>query len=82
MDLEKQIKQIREEMESNALQAIGNIPQFGSKGVLLGDGLPREPAKFTMTGHRQKVTKIIVHPFYNIVASSSEDASIRLWDFE
>ena len=52
MDLEKQIKQLREEMESNALQAIGNIPQFGSKGVLLGDGLPREPAKFTMTGHR------------------------------
>ena len=23
-----------------------------------------------------------MHPFYNIVASSSEDASIRLWDFE
>jgi len=24
----------------------------------------------------------VVHPFYNIVASASEDASIRLWDFE
>ena len=28
------------------------------------------------------MTKVVVHPFYNIVATSSEDATIRLWDFE
>ena len=47
-----------------------------------GDGLPREPAKYEMKGHRSKITKLVVHPHYNIVATASEDASIRLWDFE
>jgi platelet-activating factor acetylhydrolase IB subunit alpha len=35
-----------------------------------------------MQGHRAKITKIVLHPFYNIAASASEDATIRLWDFE
>ena len=35
-----------------------------------------------MQGHRARITKIVVHPFYNLVATASEDASIRLWDFE
>jgi platelet-activating factor acetylhydrolase IB subunit alpha len=48
----------------------------------MGDGLPREPAKYTMQGHRAKITKIVVHPFYNMIATASEDASIRIWDFE
>ena len=57
------------------LSSLGNRAQ-------IGDGLPREPAKYTLQGHRSKVTKIVMHPFYNIVASASEDASIRIWDFE
>jgi platelet-activating factor acetylhydrolase IB subunit alpha len=52
-----------------------------SKG-LLGDGLPREPEKYTLQGHRGKITKLVLHPFYNIVASASEDASIRIWDYD
>jgi platelet-activating factor acetylhydrolase IB subunit alpha len=46
------------------------------------DGLPRETEKYSLSGHRGKVTKVVLHPFYNIVASASEDASIRLWDYE
>ena len=48
----------------------------------IGDGLPREPEKYNLQGHRAKVTKVVPHPLYSIVASSSEDASIRLWDIE
>ena len=48
----------------------------------MGDGLPREPEKYTMQGHRAKITKIALHPFYNIAASASEDATIRLWDYD
>ena len=51
-------------------------------GKMLGDGLPREPEKYHMQGHRAKITKIVLHPFYNLVASASEDASIRLWDYD
>lgn len=53
---------------------------FGKRQI--GDGLPREPEKYNLQGHRAKVTKVIMHPHYSIVASASEDACIRLWDYE
>lgn len=49
---------------------------------LKGDGLPKEPEKYNMVGHRGNVTKVAIHPMYSFVASGSEDATIRLWDFE
>jgi len=48
----------------------------------IGDGLPREPEKYCLQGHRGKITKVVIHPFYNMAATASEDASIRLWDFD
>ncbi len=47
-----------------------------------GDNLPKEPEKYTLQGHKGKISKVVVHPFYYMAASASEDASIRLWDFE
>ncbi len=47
-----------------------------------GDAIPREPEKLKMAGHRSKVTKVIFHPKFNQVASSSEDGSIKVWDYE
>ena len=46
------------------------------------DLLPKAPAKFTLTGHRSVVTHLAFHPEFSQVASCSEDASIKLWDFE
>ena len=66
--------------EQERMEAMPQIAGFGNKQM--GDGLPREPAKHIMHGHKGKITKLIVHPFYNMVATASEDASIRLWDFE
>ena len=53
-----------------------------SSGGQVGDGLPRQPEKYTLLGHRQRITKVALHPIYQIVASSSEDGSIKLWDYE
>ena len=47
-----------------------------------GDGLPKVPEKFTLQGHRTKITKVAIHPIYSIIASASDDASIKLWDYE
>ena len=80
MELEKQIKQLKEETVAERLEGMAQLTSFGNKSI--GDGLPREPAKYTMQGHRSKITKIVIHPFYSLVATASEDASIRLWDFE
>lgn len=44
--------------------------------------LPKPPASCCLTGHRAPVTVVVTHPIYSIIASGSEDATIRLWDFE
>ena len=74
MDLEKQIKILKEE-GTPALDSV-----LGKSST--GDSLPREPAKYTLQGHRAKITKVALHPYYSLAASASEDASIRLWEFE
>lgn len=47
-----------------------------------GDAIPREPQKLKMMGHRARVTRCIFHPVYDQLASSSEDASIKIWNYE
>lgn len=47
-----------------------------------GRVFPKGPAKNCLTGHRGPVTAVACHPLYTIFASSSEDFTIRLWDFE
>ena len=81
--LEKQIKQLKESGGCERCEKLGihDLSAFTQKKGF-GDGLPREPEKYKLDGHRGKVTKVITHPLYSIAASASEDASIRLWDYE
>ncbi|XP_013383657.1 lissencephaly-1 homolog [Lingula anatina] len=44
--------------------------------------IPRPPEKYALTGHRSPVTKVIFHPVFSVMVSSSEDASIKVWDYE
>ncbi len=74
-DLEKTVKQLKENSSQSSVDT--RVDQYK-----LGDGLPKEPEKYSMPGHRAKVTKVAMHPIYNLVASASEDATIKLWDFE
>ena len=75
------MKQMKESSERG--DALPGALGGGSGGSYkMGDGLPREPEKYTMAGHRAKVTKVAMHPIWSFVASASEDATIRLWDFE
>lgn len=70
MSLEDQIKRYREENDVGAIMG-------GQK-----EGLPRQPEKFVLKGHKNKVTKIAFHPVVDMLASASEDSSIKLWDSE
>jgi platelet-activating factor acetylhydrolase IB subunit alpha len=44
--------------------------------------LPRIPHKLEFAGHRSSVTSIKFHPLYSLLASSSEDFSIKIWDWD
>lgn len=42
--------------------------------------LPRAPQKFSMAGHKDGITCVKFHPNYPVIASSAEDALIKIWD--
>jgi platelet-activating factor acetylhydrolase IB subunit alpha len=74
-DLEAKVTQYEAERSSSG----GRGGVVGEEGAAL---LPRQPAKFVLKGHRDNVTSVRFHPNHEIVCSASEDATIRVWDFE
>jgi len=40
--------------------------------------VPRPPEKFELKGHRDTVTHVVFHPTYDVMASASEDATIKV----
>ncbi len=40
--------------------------------------VPRPPEKFELKGHRDTVTHVVFHPTYELMASASEDATIKV----
>lgn len=53
-----------------------------SSTAAAGHYIPRPPERFTLTGHRAPVTKVVMHPAFTLVVSASEDATIKIWDYE
>lgn len=44
--------------------------------------IPRPPEKFDLKGHRDTVTRVVFHPTFDVIVSASEDATIKVWDYE
>ncbi|CAF4837055.1 unnamed protein product [Rotaria sp. Silwood1] len=47
-----------------------------------GEWIPRPPEKFELKGHRDTVTRVVFHPTFDLIASASEDATIKIWDYD
>lgn len=52
------------------------------RAAMQADWVPRAPAAHVLTGHRQSITRVAFHPQYSLLASASEDATIKIWDWE
>ena len=52
------------------------------RAALQTDWVPRAPAAYTLTGHRDQVLRVAFHPSYNIIASASDDSTVKIWDWE
>lgn len=52
------------------------------RAALQTDWVPRAPASYVLTGHRGHVLKVAFHPTFNLLASASEDSTIKIWDWE
>jgi platelet-activating factor acetylhydrolase IB subunit alpha len=73
MELEQYVKQLEEERDQGGR---------GAAKKQTGEYIPRPPCKYTLTGHRNNINAVRFHPVFNLLASASEDATIKVWDSE
>jgi len=73
MELENRNSQLQEELSAAPARRAGGAQ---------ADWLPRAPARHVLTGHRSPVTRVTFHPVFSVIVSASDDASIKVWDWE
>jgi len=66
------------EKELNELRRVVDGTMVINEKRSPSDWIPRPPEKFCLTGHRSPVTRVILHPVFNLVVSASEDATIKV----
>ena len=71
MDLENRNASLQEEISLSPAK----------RAALQTDWVPRAPAAYTLTGHRDQVLRVASHPSYNIIASASDDSTVKIWDW-
>jgi platelet-activating factor acetylhydrolase IB subunit alpha len=91
-DLEAQVRKLEDELrdgrsgewrdegDSTAQSVLGK--RGGGLGRSSRPFLPAYPEKHTLHGHRLPVSCVCFHPDFSLLATSSQDASIKLWDYE
>lgn len=73
MDLESRLAEAEKEYISGAPTREKRSPS---------EWIPRPPERHALMGHRSPVTRVAFHPVYSVAVSASEDASIKVWDYE
>jgi len=73
MDLEAKLVETEKELKSGGHNRDKRTP---------AEWIPRPPEKYALSGHRSPITKVLFHPLFTVMVSASEDASIKVWDYE
>lgn len=69
MDLELKLQEAQNEASTGGPTREKRTP---------GEWVPRPPEKFELRGHRDTVTHVVFHPTFDVIASASEDATIKV----
>ncbi|KAJ1510358.1 protein with putative role during mitosis [Coelomomyces lativittatus] len=77
LELESKVTQLQQTLDQVPLSSASS-----SSSTSTLNALPRGPERHCLKGHRAPITSLAFHPIYQQLASSSEDATIKLWDFE
>ena len=73
MELEAQLEETKKEALSGG---------FGPREKKdPAEWIPRGPERVELHGHRSSITRILFHPQYNIIVTSSEDSQIKVNKF-
>lgn len=69
MELESKLSEAEKEF-------IEGAPTRGKRSP--SEWIPRPPEKFSLSGHRAPINRVIFHPVFSLVVSASEDATIKV----
>ncbi|VDK59151.1 unnamed protein product [Anisakis simplex] len=75
--LQKKVLDLESKLQEAEKEYIRGAPTRDKRHP--GEWIPRPPEKFSLTGHRSPITRVIFHPVYSIIASSSEDSTIKIF---
>mmetsp|Transcript_21745 Transcript_21745/g.38423 ORF Transcript_21745/g.38423 Transcript_21745/m.38423 type:complete len:443 (+) Transcript_21745:360-1688(+) len=81
LELEAKVKEL--ESERRAVGDGSTTSGPGASSLRSGGSFLLKPSAQTrLTGHRAPVTSVVFHPIFNLLVSTSEDATTKVWDFE
>ena len=83
-DLEKQLSRALSNIDNNGIDDDVDLnTENGNTNNRLKRALPTDSSIVkTLTGHRGVITSTACHPTFTLLASSSEDGTIKIWDLE
>ncbi|KAJ2800790.1 Lissencephaly-1 [Coemansia guatemalensis] len=74
MDLETKLSKLQEDIRTGAVAT--------RRASRASEWLPRPPAKHRLAQHQLPITCVRFHPQYMVLATASEDMSVKIWDSE
>lgn len=69
MELESKLNEAKEEMTHGGPVGQRRDPK---------EWIPRPPERYSLSGHRAPVTRVIFHPVFSVMVTASEDATIKV----
>ncbi|KAA0203948.1 hypothetical protein HAZT_HAZT010188 [Hyalella azteca] len=78
--LQKKVMELEGKLHEAEREFIAGAPTRDKRSP--AEWIPRPPEKYCLTGHRAPVTRVVIHPVYSLLVSSSEDGTIKIWDYE
>ncbi|KAL3170105.1 hypothetical protein MRX96_015168 [Rhipicephalus microplus] len=80
MRRQKKVMELESRLAEAEKEYISGAPTREKKSPT--ECIPRPPERHALTGHRSPVTRVALNPVYSVVVPASEDASIKVWDYE
>ncbi|KAJ2511322.1 Lissencephaly-1, partial [Coemansia sp. RSA 1939] len=80
MELESKLSRQQEEMRNGNISASASARR--GSAAQRTEWLPRPPAKTRLAQHRAPITRVRFHPQYTVLATASEDMTVKIWDSE
>lgn len=78
--LQKKVNELEAKLSEAEKEFIAGAPTRDKRSP--AEWIPRPPEKFSLSGHRAPVLRVIFHPIFSLMISASEDATVKVWDFE